>query len=583
MSELNNEASSKSKFSPQNLLFILLVLQFVIAPFYYQPNFGGEGLYLPYNSSVWIVATWIMTAGAILIRRSHTLILPKYWLGLACLPLGALLSGLIIDTINPKEWLTRLGAMIGGYIFFLALFQFRLTSKQIDQSLYIIMSFGMIAATYGMFQINGIEQAYTFIPSSPTNIPIGIFQQVNLQASMMATLLILVFYLVSRPSLNSLSNFTKLTLCITAFAASYTIASSGSRVGLLGACIGIIVLFLGRWRLYRNQKAVFTCILLSTLLGAGLQSSGLNKSAVKFDRAIGGVETDIRWKVYKIASDLFVESPIFGHGLGSFQKAFQEKRKEYQQADKIHLGGAPRFSHPHNEIMFWMIEGGVISLVGILIATATTLIQLTKIGWQRGSGYAALLIPIVLHTQVELPFYISSTHWLLLLFLLFVTFQHTKNEVRTTKLSLSANQLIPLSSLGITVFLNWFLVHAQIANSDLVKYFESKNTDLAYLNRPISSFYFREHALYLYHHKRMIDGINKGDIQPTFEFIGYTENLLQKIPAENYYLLLIEAYHIIGKAKARDKLLEEALYIYETSSRLKLLRQKYQLEQNKNP
>lgn len=581
MSNSNNEVSMRSILFPQTLLFILLVLQFVIAPFYYQPNFGGEGLYLPYNSSVWVVAVWIIAAGAFLISRSHRLILPKYWLGLACLPLGALITGFIVETITPTEWLTRLSVITGGYLFFLALFQFKLSSKQIDQLLYIILAFGMVAASYGFFQVFFSKEIYPFIPKSPKNIPIGIFQQVNLQASVMATLLILVYYLISRPTLKSSSLLIKISLCITAFLASYLIAASGSRVGLLGVIIGLAILLIGRWRLLTRNKILCIIILVLTIAGAATQTSGLLKSTAKFDRAIGGMETDIRWRVYKISWDLFIDSPVTGHGLGSFQKVFQDKRKEYQQQDHLHLGNAPRFSHPHNEMIFWLVEGGLIALSGILIAAIVTFMQLIRLGWQRGLGYAALLIPITLHTQVELPFYISNTHWLLLLFLLFVTHQHGRKNVQTTSLSISANILIPVSFIGIAFFTSWILVQAQMANSDLVKYYASRTTQHELLDKPLNSLYFRDHALFLSLRQKMVEGVKAHDAKPVVEFIKHTEVMLQKVPALNYYIELVNAYHIIGQTELRNKRLQEALDTYEGNSRLKKMEFKFQLERNK--
>jgi len=567
-----------SRFTPQKVFFLLLTLQFVIAPFYYQPNFGGEGLYLPYNSSVWFIAVWVIATGAILLSRYHFLVLPKYWLGMAFLPIGALITGFVVDTSNPTEWLTRLSVILGGYFFFLSLFQFQLSPKQIEQSLYLILAMGMISAAYGMFQIHNFTYLYGFIPSS-NGTPIGIFQQVNLQASLMATLLVLVYYLISRPMLNSMSWFIKVVLCLTAFSASYTIASSGSRIGLLGAVIGVTLLILGRWKLLQVNKKTFIFIIVSTILGASLQTSGLLKSTAKFDRALGGMESDVRWKVYKISWDIFLEKPAFGHGLGSYQKVFQEKRKEYQQNDIIHLDNSPRFSHPHNELIFWLIEGGVASLIGILIAATVTFIQIFQVGWQRGSAYAALLIPIVLHTQVELPFYISNTHWLLLLFLLFLTHQHKRKSISVKGLSIAANRLIPIAFISIAISSSYLLVQAQIANASLVKYLASRNTQAQHLDALLNSFYFRKHALYLKYRHNMIEGLKNKEVKPVIQLIHYTEQLVETTPAVNYYIELVNAYNIIGKAEHRNYWLNEAISIYEKNPRLLKIKQQIDLKE----
>jgi len=576
MSETTGSSVKSFRLSPQNLFFILITLQFVVAPFYYQPNFGGEGLYLPYNSSIWIIAAWIIAAGAYLMSRSETFILPKYWFWIGLLPLGALTTGFIVETSNPTEWVTRLSVIGGGYLFFLSLFQFKLSAKQIDHSLYLILAMGMVAAAYAIFQIHSLSQFYPFIPRSNESVPIGIFQQVNIQASMMSTLLVLVYYLISRPSLLSVSLITKFSLCLTAFAASYVIAASGSRVGLLGIALALTLLIIGRWKLFTARKSIFSLLIICTLTGAGLQLSGLQKSTDKFGQAMGGMEADVRWKVYKISWDLFQESPLLGHGLGSFQKVFQEKRKDYQQKGFLHLKGAPRFSHPHNELLFWLVEGGIVAVMGILIAATVTFIQLFKIGWQRGSGYAALLLPITLHTQVELPFYTANTHWLLLLFLLFLTHQHGKKTVSITSLSVTANRLIPTAFIGIALLSTWVMLHSLKANGDLVKYFSSRHTKAEFLETPVNSFYFRDYAMFLSLRHKMLEGLKTQDAKPVVDFINYTENLIITAPAEHYYAELINAYNVLGETERRDKRLQDALGIYEASRRLLHLQKRFE-------
>lgn len=391
--QLEQDSSLKK---PQRLFFILFGILFLIAPFYYQPNLGGEGLFIPHNSSLWIVASWIIASASFLIYKNQQIILPKHWLGLALLPIGALFTGYIAANNNPTEWIIRISVIIGGYLFFLSLFQYQLKSKHIERSLYIVLAMGLIAGAYGIIQSQtGALNLGHIMPVSPGNQAVGIFQQVNLQASIMATLLILTFYLASRPALKSFSLIVKITLIIAAITASFTIAYSGSRVGLVSAIIGLSLLALGRWKLIQNAKIMFSILTLSVILGATLGQSGLTKTTHKLDRAIGGVEADIRWHMYNLSWQIFTEEPITGHGLGSFQKVFQEERAKYQKNGGSALEAAPRFSHPHNEIIFWLVEGGIIAIIGILAAAIYTFLQLIKLGWQRGFGYAALLLSLI--------------------------------------------------------------------------------------------------------------------------------------------------------------------------------------------
>ncbi|WP_435793723.1 Wzy polymerase domain-containing protein [Neptuniibacter pectenicola] len=449
---------------------------------------------------------------------------------------------------------------MGGYLFLISLFQFQLTSKHIERSLYILMAMGLIAATYGVIQTQtGAANLGSFMPVSTKHSPIGIFQQVNLQASFMATFLLLTYYLASRPTLRSFSFLTQATLIIAALTVSYNIAISGSRVGLLGASLGLICLVIGRWKLFRQTKAIFLALTIATILGGVLGKSGLEDTVNKVDRAIGGVSADVRWHIYTLSWDIFTQAPLIGHGLGSFQKVFQEERREYQKQEGNSLRSAPRFSHPHNELIFWLVEGGIVSIIGILAAAVYTFIQLFKTGWQRGWGYASLLFPLTLHTQVELPFYISNTHWFLLLFLLFLTHQHGKKSIPINGLSTSAQRTIPISFIAISIFTTTSLVQTQIANAGIVSYLKYKQSQPQYLRSPLESAYFREYTTYLILRRNMLIGISENNTKPAQDYINWAKNSLTTTPAIVTYRDLAIAYDIVGNTEERDAVLDQAL------------------------
>lgn len=577
--QLEQDSSLKK---PQRLFFVLFGFLFLLAPFYYQPNLGGEGLYIPHNSTLWIVASWIIASASFLIYKNQEIILPKYWLGLALLPLGALFTGFVADNNNPTEWIIRITAIIGGYLFFLSLFQFRLKPKHVDRSLYIILAMGLIAATYGIIQTQtGAHNLSSFIPVSPRKIPVGIFQQVNLQSSMMATLLILAFYLAGRPALKSFGLIIQVTLVVAAIAASFSIASSGSRVGIIGAVIGLAAILIGRWRLMLNKKVLFSALMLAVIIGGTLGQSGLSRTAHKLDRAIGGVGADIRWHMYSLALDIFLEAPISGHGIGSFQKVFQEKRAEYHAKGETALDRAPRFTHPHNELIYWLVEGGIISIIGILAATVFTLIQLIKVGWQRGWGYAALLFPIILHTQVELPFYISNTHWFLLLFLLFLTHQTGKKLITTTNLSRAARRTLPICLLIAAIAFSTTLLHAQVANAGIINYLKRNQNAPTFLTPSLSSIYFREYTTYLLLRRQLIIGIQNNDIKPAENFILWAKESLKAVPAASTYRDLAIAYNTTKEIDNRNETLQKAIGTYPLNKGLKDLLIRFEERDNK--
>ncbi len=561
--------------APQKLFFLLFGLLFLVAPFYYQPNLGGEGLYLPFNNTLWIVASWIIASGFFIMLRTDQLILPAHWLALSMLPLGALVSGFMTENTNPTEWAMRIMVLVGSYLLLISFYQFRLTPRQIERSLYLLLMTGLISGFYGLLQLAPKIEMAPYMPLSGSKTPFGIFQQINLQASLMATTLVLLFYLISRPTLSGMHWVVKLSLCLTSFISCFIIAYSGSRVGLLGAVLGLTILLIGRWRLLLNHKVMLGLIVICCSTGAVMGSSGLSKTLNKFDRAMGGMESDVRWKVYKISLDLVLEKPLLGHGVGSFQKVFQDKRAEYQDAGILSLGTQPRFTHPHNELFLWLVEGGLLSIAGILIAAIATFYQLYQAGWQRGTGYAALLIPIVLHSQVELPFYISNTHWLVLLFLLFVINQHNKLSRSTDGLSLAAQKTLPAVVITTAVIVNAFLVHALYSYTGLITYLRDQKRPQQHLESALLNPYFRDYATYLTLKQNMYHGFDQDNAQPVVEYISWATHHLKVSPQVPVYMDLAVAYGALNQLEKRDDVMREAMSIYDSNRSLQGLQARF--------
>ena len=76
--------------------------------------------------------------------------------------------------------------------------------------------------------------------------------------------------------------------------------------------------------------------------------------------------------------------------------------------------------HPHNEILFWTVEGGIIPLIGLLIMAGGFLIVIWRTEQKSSWSMLGLTFPILIHTQLELPFYISLIHWVLFIFIIYM-------------------------------------------------------------------------------------------------------------------------------------------------------------------
>ena len=123
---------------------------------------------------------------------------------------------------------------------------------------------------------------------------------------------------------------------------------------------------------------------------------------------------------YQLTTELIKNNPLFGVGYGNFLSAFRlHYAQRKQEEPSLKTIGNSNMDHPHNETMFWMVEGGIIPFAGLLIIAGGFLIMLWKVKKKEAWAMAGLVTPILIHTQLELPFYLSLIHWFIFIFLLY--------------------------------------------------------------------------------------------------------------------------------------------------------------------
>ena len=166
----------------------------------------------------------------------------------------------------------------------------------------------------------------------------------------------------------------------------------------------------------------------------------------------GGIS--IRLTALKAAWLLGFESPWVGHGFGAFQLRYPDAFVTYpdQFVGEVYRGV---LRHPHNEVAYWWVSGGIIGLVGV-VGYSIWLVISASGGWQ-GFRNILLFAPLAIHCMVELPLYQSAAHWYLLsLFLVWPSLVATQSSLRDLKFSISyarfgACALIILTSLSVLI------------------------------------------------------------------------------------------------------------------------------------
>ncbi|UAN45370.1 O-antigen ligase C-terminal domain-containing protein [Serratia sp. JSRIV001] len=430
----------------------------------YLHNMGGSGLKLPQNIVTWgviamITATiWLAMPARKIIRLSVTC---------RCILLGVFILALPLLYTEP-QWreaaFSRWLGLAAGMVFYLSWLQYGLPRRWYSRVLY-----GVLVPVTGQAIISMMQfLAADYVPewfSYPIvqNRPYGVFQQVNVLASFIATGLALTLLLFLLPGFTLYRKIAerlrKYLLGLVLVLFSVLLVWLQSRIGWFGGGIaGVLLLLLG----YRTDRK-------QTALAAGLVVLGIVFAVILYNRVgIGNVEhtasTQARLIMLHDTLKMITERPLLGWGYGSFEYNFQH----YRLAQGLSTSGLGVVRHPHNETLLWWVEGGIVAAIGILILIYAGL-RLVWQAWQLSRQAQGLnrqvaihsialifvLIPMLLHTQTEYPFMLSAAHWAIFILLLAQLDRQVSKVVERRSLppviSALLAGMIPAVSLGVVV------------------------------------------------------------------------------------------------------------------------------------
>ncbi len=423
----------------------------LLASLYAGKNEGGSGWYLPFNIVVWsVVCLFIMTT-FIKVLYSQRLVASRVVLYFYTMLLGIFLAGSVFANTQNDVWLqTALAFGVVG-LFFWSLFQYPLTQRHLIHILVILCIVGFVQSLIAIVQSHDVYRAaYALIPYEAFRFsgdrPLGNFQQVNMLASFLSLVLVATLYLMlNRVFLNG-SRVFKIWLFLVVLSSFYVLLLTGSRAGLLAFVIAGICMLIARQHFLRQHLLLFLIWLLALVLAFVLsvylpgKSLGLEFVLEK----MGGLSEGARFFLYQYSIQLFMESPIFGLGIGHFIAPFAEHIAAEQNTALMTM----HFTHPHNEWLYWMLQSGMLALLLPLAFAGMYGVYLFK----RSCAYAfmvlALLLPFLIQSQLSYPFTLSSVHLFLLLFFLYV-------GVRVVKKTwvFSVNKVLKISFIMVVIFL----------------------------------------------------------------------------------------------------------------------------------
>jgi O-antigen polymerase len=541
------------------VLTLLLIWMAVILPVYY-PNMGGDGLALPQNILAWSIMalTTLIVTFTVCLGRARLSLTPTARL----LLLGIAVLALPLLYTRP-EWredaLWRCAGLLGGWLFYVACLQLRLTARQRNLLLYGLLFAVSVQALLAALQLFAPTLAWV----SPNGSRVyGVFQQPNVLGSFIATGLALALWLLLAPLSTSTRRQLPLLALLTAFSALLVLIQS--RAAWLGGALAAALLL---WRFARQSPAASRWAGGALLLGVAVGLMGLFTGQQELIAREGSNYS--RLTMLQDTLSMILAKPLLGWGYGGFEYSFAHFRLQAMPwREVLEVAG-----HPHNEILLWWVEGGLPALAGIVLVFIAGALLLKR-AWQRDReqpagarvGLFLVLLPMLVHTQLEYPFYLSAPHWLSFLLLLALLDGQT-GAPRPLPFAKALSLPVATAAIGVLVMavFAWqgrmALTQSERTMLATIDSIEQMPAPAAWIYRERKTFDEQSHSLLVYNQTRD-DALLTGYRQ-------WADAYLQRRIDANVYATLIMILRYQGAQAEADARQQEAAFLFSRDMRFR--------------
>lgn len=388
------------------LFWLFLTIYVALGMHVFMHNQGGSGLYLPFNMVGWAFVSVLISIGIwhLTVVKQLTFSRTQLWflIGFAIL---------LLPFLNPQaEWNAsaqpRFLAIVAGVLLFFALSQFQFKEQQRHVLLYLLLGAVAIEAIFGLIQFFILRDGNWLGYSVKVNRPYGIFQKDSVFSSFLAAGLAISFYLQRWDEVVLTSRWRQILLSVILVAVPLLLVQIQSRAGNYGVILLLLCMLPVLWS-YNRRIFWWSVVLLSIGLSIGLLVHTSVRSADSYVLTSG-----FRKLYWSHLLTMLPQSPWLGHGYGSFEYTFLH---DFYAPEHITLGMRlmeENLDHPHNEVLFWLHEGGIVAVVGLMVFATGYICALLKCaGWAKRISLLALVLPLLFHSMVEYPFYHSVAHF----------------------------------------------------------------------------------------------------------------------------------------------------------------------------
>lgn len=552
-------AAQRTK-APLNRRFMYAMgLTFLLMMHLFMPNPGGSGLALSFNATTWLGISIAIAIGLYQASRNMQFRYSKLTIGLllSCLCLSL---PLLYPNASVADTMPRLIGLWAGWLLFFTLQQLALSNQHKQRLLWFILLAVVLQASFGYLQYFWLEKDNLFGFDPFGSRPYGIFQQPNVMASFLACGMVLSGYLLARQQQKYGSPVSRISLLyLTPLYSAPLLVLLASRTGWIGAGIGALCIlpYLYRFSTIKRLAGWSTSLLAGIGLGLLLANSVKGGDMVSQKASLDSV----RSMTYPQTLDMLIEKPFTGYGYGRFEAEYIIYTARQHQLNPSYPPGLPGLDHPHNELMFWAVEGGIVPLLGILLAALFALVKLQATRKGTRLAILGLFVPIVLHSQLEYPFYHSAPHWIIFVILLFWLDQRS-TRYRSYNFSSLTRINLRLSSLLLPAATALFMLSGLHSNYILTKFERSSQIDPTILEQVSNPAMWQdryEWNIYSSYLKLGLTNKNPALIQP---YIDWSQAIIRNKPREAFYKNLILAYLGSGDESKAEQIRAEAQFLF---------------------
>lgn len=547
----------------QKSFLVIFAIYCLLGMHYFQQNLGGSGLELPINDVAWIFISLLIGIGLWQITSAKQIsfnIITKLFIIAIII--------MIVPVVFAKSQLVgqsypRLIGLFGGFLLFFALQQMRFNTRQVHQLLFFILAAVVIEAVLSLTQYYILPSNNIMGYSKIVNRPYGIFQQPNVTASFLVTGIVLSLYLLS---------FAKCwhtrALCYTsAFLVSIPTILLLSRTGYISLFLAPLLVLPWAYHQIKNNGNFRILWIWLAFFFTGITIGGVTLELAEHVARDAAQLTNPggRLPIYQFCWHMFLQKPLLGWGYGGFEVNYLHAYADALSQGLIAAGSDANLNHPHNELLLWGVEGGIIPLIGIGVLGWGILRTIFSQSKLKAMAFIGLLFPILLHTQTEYPFYHSASHWAIFIVLLWYISEST---IQIQNYTFSYTFFFRTFALLIPLVTALYMLTTLHTTYLLVQYEKSDPKDLTPLlkvENPMSWITRMEFNVMTY---RLQSALYKNDKNEINHYIEWAEKMVQVTPRANIYINWIYALDKLEEKVEAESLFERAKHLYPFDRRL---------------